>query len=230
MFRKVYFKTRFIIYLFLKRFFKKINSIDFSHKNFIIDGILIISGACNFENKIRVVKNVIFNNVSVGRYTYFAGDNSINYCSIGRYCSIAPGVKIGVGVHPSKDVVSTFPLFYANIQEYDIKFVKKNNFSTYSKIKIGNDVWIGTNAIILDGVSVGDGAIIGAGAVVTKDVEPYSVVGGVPAKLIRYRFDKYKIEKLLLIKWWDKEESWIVGRAKYFLHVDSFINNIDKKV
>src|SRR5690606_29947135 len=96
-------------------------------------------------------------------------------------------------------------------------------------VKIGNDVWIGEDAIIMGGVKIGDGAIIAARAVVTKDVPPYSIYGGVPAKLIKYRFDNYIIKKLLAIKWWDLEESWI--RENYYLFHDAekFISNFNDR-
>ena len=81
---------------------------------------------------------------------------------------------------------------------------------------IGNDVWIGKGAKIMEGVTIGDGAIVAAYAVVTKDVPPYAIVGGIPAKLIRYRFDSKDIEWLLELKWWDKEPEWLIKYAKYF--------------
>ena len=82
--------------------------------------------------------------------------------------------------------------------------------------EIGNDVWIGSHVLILDGVSVGDGAIIATGAVVTKDIEPYSIYGGVPARLIRYRFSQERINYLLNFSWWNKDEDWLFNHIKEF--------------
>jgi acetyltransferase-like isoleucine patch superfamily enzyme len=92
-------------------------------------------------------------------------------------------------------------------------------------VVVGNDVWIGTDAILMAGITVGDGAVIAAGAVVTKDVAPYSIVGGVPAKEIKKRFDNEKIESLLSLKWWDKDEKWLRENGSRFMDVDAFFQN-----
>lgn len=91
------------------------------------------------------------------------------------------------------------------------------------QIEIGNDVWIGDSVLILDGVKIGDGAVLAAGAVVTADVPPYAIVGGVPAKVIRYRFNEDEIEHLIKLKWWDKSEQWIKENAHLFSNVKKFI-------
>lgn len=145
----------------------------------------------------------------IGKYTY------INmYClidkntkSIGRFCSIAHNVKIGFGNHPTKWVSShpfTYHKKYGFINE-DINFEEKVTIPS----KIGNDVWIGANSIILAGVTIGDGAIIGANSLVTNDVEPYAIVYGSPAKFQRYRFDNKIIQKLLEIQWWNWDDKKI---------------------
>lgn len=130
----------------------------------------------------------------VGAYTFIGAYVNITKSSIGRYCSIAPGVKIGQGEHDLNDI-STSSIFYSKPYE---KLTRK-------ECKVGNDVWIGSNAVILRGVSVGTGAVVGAGAIVTKDVPDFAIVVGVPARLIRFRFDKSKISKLLKSEWWLKD-------------------------
>ena len=124
---------------------------------------------------------------------------------IGRYCCIAPNVVIGPSNHPTDKMFCSGALYHNNFENweeiFDCKF-KKINFTENKFTIIGNDVWIGQNAIIMSGVKIGNGAIIGAGAVVTKDVPDYAIYGGVPAKLIRYRFDKTTIEKLLKLEPW----------------------------
>ena len=123
---------------------------------------------------------------------------------IGKFCSIACGVKFlfNCANHTLKALSTyTFPLFYEDweLDKSDVTSAWDNK----GDIIIGNDVWIGFEAIILAGVKIGDGAIIGARALVTKDVPPYSIVGGVPAKEIRKRFSQDTIERLLSLKWWD---------------------------
>jgi acetyltransferase-like isoleucine patch superfamily enzyme len=146
--------------------------------------------------KVRIMSNVqIDRNTKIGQYTYIGEGTKITKSTIGRYCSIAPDVSIGLGEHDWKRI-STSSLFY-----------KGNVYENLTKesISIGNDVWIGTKAIILRGVKVGNGAIIGAGAVVTKDVPSYSIVAGVPAKVLKYRFSNEEIYKIEISKWWEKE-------------------------
>lgn len=135
------------------------------------------------------------------------------FVHIGKYCSIADYAVIGVGDHTTT-TLSTSPFQYmpncieglGNIVVPKSNLIKREIKETY----IGNDVWIGYRAFIKMGVNIGDGAIIGAGAVVTKDVEPYAIVGGVPAKLIKYRFDENIRKQLLELKWWDLPEKFIV--------------------
>lgn len=127
---------------------------------------------------------------------------------IGKFCFIACGVKFlfNSANHTLTSLSTyTFPLFF---EEWELK--KKNvkdAWDNKGNIVIGNDVWIGYEAVILSGVTIGDGAIIGSRAVVTKDVLPYTIVGGVPARPIRKRFDEATIEKLLRLKWWDWSEN-----------------------
>jgi len=123
----------------------------------------------------------------------------ITNTSIGKFCSIAPKVRMGLGKHPI-NYISTSPLFYAPKNPLLFKICKSPKFDEFEPITIGNDVWIGVNVTIMDGIKVGDGAIIGANSVVTKDVEPFSIVGGVPAKEIKKRFETAIIEKLMELK------------------------------
>lgn len=140
----------------------------------------------------------------VGRWTYFGNHSLAIYSDIGAFCSIAPHVIIGGGRHPTGGYVTTSPLFYsAHNNPWGSFPGALDRDSELPKTVIGSDVWIGYSAVVLPGVRVGDGAVIGAGAVVTRDVEPYGIVAGVPAKHLRSRFDRADVEWLLANKWWE---------------------------
>ena len=147
----------------------------------------------------------IVNNSRLENYSYVGRNSLVQYAQIGKFCSIANEVCIGLGNHPM-DNFSTFPLFYKKNNTLKIQLIDKDlEFQEYKNIKIGNDVWIGARAIIMDGITIGDGAVIAANSVVTKDVPGYGVVGGVPAKFIKYRFDEKKRLKLAESRWWEWE-------------------------
>lgn len=161
----------------------------------------------NFEYPVRLIRNVIVDkNVSIGKYTYIVSGRIYADTRIGRYCSIAENAIIGPSDHPI-DWLSTSPLCYGGIFSLKNKFIKyhKNEKPTV----IGNDVWLGANVFIKRGVEIGDGAIIAAGSVVVKDVPPYAIVGGNPAKIIRYRFENEIVLLLLDLKWWALDEDML---------------------
>ena len=149
----------------------------------------------NRHNGTTMINMFQSDKVSVGNYTYgkltVFSDNEKEHLFIGHFCSIAPGVTF-VLEHPTNHI-STFPFKVKALKSEKREAVSKGN------IVVEDDVWIGTNATILSGVHIGQGAIIAAGSVVTKDVEPYAIVGGVPAKTIKYRFEPEMIEQLLKI-------------------------------
>lgn len=135
----------------------------------------------------RIFPDVKLSNVIVGKYTYIGNSTWIANTSIGNYTSISTGCKIGMGMHPINEF-TTSPVFYSKKNPFkrgihNIKF----RYQEKKEIIIGHDVWIGLNVIILDGITIGDGSIIAANAVVTKNIKPYSIVGGVPAKEIGNR-------------------------------------------
>lgn len=184
------------------------------------------------EPPIRI-GNTTIKNVKIGGYTYIRDKGSItNVESIGRFCSIATGVTIGLSEHPI-EYLSTNPFQY-DVKEFsfweeDYKF-KSRVFKENKKSKpfIGNDVWIGANSLISRGVRIGDGAIIAAGAVVTKDVKPYEIVGGVPAKHIKFRFNQEIINKLLEIKWWRFTHESLEGLD--FSNITTCIDELETRI
>lgn len=216
------------------------NVIEFCKKNGFLEDDVYYLVAGEFDN----CEDIIWHGCKVGRYTYGYKELLEFYPiaeSIGRYCSINGTAKIWnnhstdcVTTHPFLD----YPLFYPwekqtqriemiskygkhfDNAEYENSFLRKNK-----PVFIGNDVWIGANAILLPGVHIGNGAIIAAGAVVAHDVEPYAIVGGVPAKLIKYRYNKDIIQKFEKIQWWNWEHSKIEENIELFYQVDKFLEN-----
>ncbi|MCB0472384.1 MAG: CatB-related O-acetyltransferase, partial [Flavobacteriaceae bacterium] len=158
-------------------------------------------------------------NSAIGDHSYVNSKSSINYTKIGKFCSIGSNVTMGMGIHPT-DLVSTHPAFYSNNKAFKT-YADKNYYVEYGNIEIGNDVWVGSNVTILENVFIGDGAIIATGAVVTKDVKPYEIVGGIPAKHIKYRIKEDLIEKIRATKWWDKDENWLQENFHLFLNNDA---------
>ncbi|MBR5586936.1 MAG: CatB-related O-acetyltransferase, partial [Clostridia bacterium] len=172
----------------------------------------------SFEGNNRIGERSFFAG-KMGFGSYIGMDNSIA-ADVGKYCSIGSDIKTVNGVHPTSVFVSTHPAFFSNLGQAGFSYVDKTSFNEHkSRVVIGNDVWIGDRATILAGVKIGDGAVVAAGAVVTKDVEPYAIVGGVPAKVIKKRFSDDEIALLLETKWWDKPQKWIENNADKFADV-----------
>lgn len=179
-----------------------------------------------FEGDNVIWKGSIVSSSLIGKGTYIGMNSNLCNCEIGKFCSIAANVSIITGNHP-KYFVSTSPSFFSLLKQNGVTYVKEQKFQEIlPKTIIGNDVWIGESVKIIGGVKIGSGAILGAGTIVTKDVPPYSIVVGVPGKVIDYRFDKTTIEKLISIKWWDKSSEWLKSNADKFSDVQKFITDI----
>lgn len=161
----------------------------------------------------------------IDRYTYVSARSSVIHTKVGSFCSIAAGVAIGGGAHDIY-AVSTSPIFNKGRNIFG-KNLGNVEFSPYKKTTIGNDVWIGNRVLVLQGVTIGDGAVVGAGSVVTKDIPPYEIWAGNPAKKIKDRFDDETKEKLLKLKWWEMSDSELKKYGQYFGAPQEFIKETE---
>lgn len=179
---------------------------------------------CKIDKTSAVCSGSHINRTSMGRYSYIGHDCFFVNVDVGSFCSIADGCRVGGAMHPIQRVSSS-PVFHAG------KNVMKKNFCHLKEIEtpktiIGNDVWIGANVCIKAGVTIGDGAVIGMGAIVTEDVAPYEVRAGVPARLIKKRFDDETIRRLMETQWWNWDDEKIVRLADNFENVEDFLKHI----
>ncbi|MBB4122695.1 CatB-related O-acetyltransferase [Martelella radicis] len=167
-----------------------------------------VDGQSTFEDHVRLTKSTFVRTSHFGRGSYLGQGSKVKDATIGRFSSIGPDVIIGgLGRHPT-NYLSTNPAFYSTLGQTGLVYLEESSdFHESLQTTIGNDVWIGARVLVLDGVTIHDGAVIAAGAVVVKDVPPYAVMGGVPAKLIKKRFSEETIKTLVALKWWQREDS-----------------------
>ncbi len=204
--KKIYYLINFIFY-----------TIKFSKSKLYFPSIFKKS---IFGTNVIVSSNCEIVNTTIDNFSYVSKNTIILNTDIGKFCSIASGVKINLPNHPI-NFVSTHPIFYSNTYT-KLNKIEISKFNESNRVAIGNDVWIGENSIILTGIKIGNGAVIASGAIVTKDVPDYAVVGGVPAKLIKYRFSKEEISLLLTNKWWNLPLNIILTDLDKFTSINSF--------
>lgn len=173
-----------------------------------------------FEGANKIYSNTKFRG-KLG-YGSYIGPNCDIIAKIGRFCSIAPYVRINPGIHPyTYPYVTTCPMFFSTRKQNGKTFAEENLFNETKGITVvGNDCWIGENVFIASGVTIHDGGIVLAGAVVTKDVPPYTIVGGIPAKIVKKRYSDEDILFLLNLKWWEKDLIWLRNNSKLLCNID----------
>lgn len=190
-----------------------------------IDASTRLSGKVVGEPPTRVFGRCTLNSVEIGAFSYLSPGCALHRSRIGRYSSIGDGVQI-LSAHPA-DGLTTSPFPYQTLFRPPFDLPPRTHFESLAETVIGNDVWIGSGVRLKSGVCVGDGAIIGAGSVVTKDVAPYSIVGGVPARLIRYRFPQETIDRLVALSWWQYD---IVSLALSWDSLEATLDDLTRRI
>lgn len=214
------FLRRFALYLYHKR--KNGHLVSF-------DRSVYLSHRCRFEGMNRIGGGSSFYG-TMGRGSYMGGNSDVS-ADIGRFTSIGNNLRQIVETHPYKEpFVTTSPMFFSLKRQTGYTFAKKQiteEYRFYDKereiaIKIGNDCWIGNDVTFIGGVQVGDGAVVLTRALVSKDVPPYAIVGGIPAKVIGYRYDEETIAFLQKVQWWNKDEAWLREHWELFCDLERF--------
>ncbi|MFI3202557.1 MAG: CatB-related O-acetyltransferase [Eubacteriales bacterium] len=214
-----------LFYLPIAKFIIECKTDSIIKQRVFYDSGLVLKGK-NF-----IGQNTYASNIEMGYAAYVSRDCYLINTKIGSYTSIGNYVKIVSGKHPIHDFVSTHPSTYASKTLMGLSYVKDNIFLEHEyvdgdgkwSVSIGNDVWIGDNVTIMEGVCIGDGAIIGCSSLVTKDVKAYSINYGIPCECRRNRFEEEEIRKLLELKWWNREESWIKEHINKFTNIREFL-------
>lgn len=201
-------------------------------------GSIMLPGSYMFKDSTLFGKNylgkrTVLKNTEVGYGSYLNSGCDMTDTIIGKYTSIGTNVRTVLGSHPLDGHVALHPAFYSKNGAMGYTYSLKDTYEEYKyidenkkiQVSIGNDVWIGDDVRLFGGVTVADGCVIGTGSIVTKDTVPYGVYAGVPAKLIRMRFDDETISELLKTKWWDKGEDFIREHIDTFNDVTQFLKD-----
>ncbi len=221
---------------FADRIYYSLVKKNFGKKNVIFEKDAEANLHCAFEGQNRVNEHAKISSCYLGYGSYVGVYSRLVKVYVGRFCSIGSNVHFTSGIHPTRDFVSTHPAFYSTRKQCGFTFTEHQIFSEYPvssdqyTTHVGNDVWIGDDAVIIEGVKIGNGAVIAAGAVVNHDVPPYAIVGGIPARIISYRFNEEQIRFLESFKWWDKDLEWIKKNARLLSSIEEFIKQYKEDV
>lgn len=213
--------------MMIKRYLKFLYTRIQLKKKSVYISILSYSQNSVYEGKNNIARFTKLKGVKLGFGTYVGANVDFENAKIGKYCSIGNNIKIHRGQHPTKDFISTHPAFYSpqnpSLRKTKLAYTKITTFKServYTKngnsLEVGNDVWIGNDVRFMEGVTISDGAIIASNALVTKDIPPYAIAAGIPAKIIKHRFRADEIEYLTKLQWWDKEAEWLNKNSEYF--------------
>lgn len=184
-----------------------------------------VNDNCRISKKAVVYRHARINKVSIGDYSYIGKSTIIHDTTIGKFCSISDCCVIGLPAH-FISTISSSPLFNYRKNGTKASWVHMDMREIPFDVEIGNDVWIGYGAMIAGPVRIGDGAVVAGGAVVTKDVPPYAIVGGVPAKVIRYRFSQEVIDELNGLQWWNLPDDVLKKNLDLFQKEDIALEDL----
>lgn len=176
-------------------------TLDLKSHGLELKGNVTIHGDLHFERPVLLWNGVVVNRCRIGAYSYLAPSANVLLTTIGRYCSIGDNVRIGLTEHPV-DYLLTSPIAYKPVFDWHQAYTPPDSWDELRPVDIGHDVWIGAGATVLGGVRLGTGCIVATRAVVTKDVPPYAVVAGTPAKIVKMRFNEAIVQRLLALELW----------------------------
>ena len=168
----------------------------------------VIDRTSKLSKKAKINRGARVIDSNIGEYSYVGMNSWVCIADVGKFCSIANRVNIGLGNH-TINYLSTSPIFTEKYNGTGFSWINKTIDPPFKRTIIGKEVWIGFGAMVIGGVKIGDGAIIGAGSIVTKDIPPFAIAVGSPAKVIKYRFSEETIEKILQNPWWNKSEKYL---------------------
>ena len=204
------------------------NIIKWRSKKMSLGRFVRINDSSFLEGYNRVGNNSYINGLYMGIHSYIGTDCILNKTKIGRFTSIGDRVMVITGNHPTTQNISTSPVFYSVKSDVG-SFVQSDFFVEYKYavddyyVSIGNDVWIGSDVRLMHGISIGDGAVVGSGAIVTRDLEPYSINVGIPAKKIKSRFTPEVVIELMKMQWWNWDDKLLKDRALVFKSPEKFL-------
>jgi len=185
-------------------------------------GYMAVAKRTQFGRFNTLYDQVYLDGVTIGDMSYVSRGTRIVNATIGKFTCIGPESLVGLGRHPTEGFISSHPAFYSLLEQSQKSFVDEQKFDEFQPIVIGSDVWLGARVIVLDGAEIGDGAIVAAGSVVSGKIPPYAIVGGMPARLIRIRFDEETVAQLLRDRWWDLNFETLRDNSKAFESVDAY--------